>query len=122
LQLSVPPQSCRILAVRPRLDRPQLLSTSRHITQGIVDVREENWIDADKILRGRSQLVGNDPYELRLALPAKGQGWSVKAVAISARDRAAGVKTTVKETDGLVRVTLESPASREVSWSIRFAP
>ncbi len=121
LQLSVPPQSCRILAVRPRLDRPQLLSTSRHITQGIVDVREEKWIDADKILRGRSQIVGNDPYELRVALPAGGQSWSVKAVEITKRDRAAGVKTTVKEADGLVRVTLESPASREVSWSVRFA-
>ena len=122
LQMTVPPQSCRILAVRRRRDHPQLLSTSRHITQGIVDVREEKWIDADKILRGRSQLVGHDPYELRVALPANGQKWNVKAVELSKRDRAADVKATVQQTDGLVRVTLDSPNSRAVSWSVRFAP
>ena len=41
LQIEMPAQSCRVLAVRPRSDRPQLLSTSRHVTQGIVDVIEE---------------------------------------------------------------------------------
>ena len=33
LQTQLPARSCQMLAVRPRLDRPQLISTSRHVTQ-----------------------------------------------------------------------------------------
>ena len=42
----LPPASCRVLAVRPAAEHPQLLSTSRHVTQGIVDVLEEQWDSA----------------------------------------------------------------------------
>jgi hypothetical protein len=57
LQIAVPAESCRILAVRPRSADPQLLSTSRHISQGIVDVLEEKWDAGSRILAGRSRVV-----------------------------------------------------------------
>jgi hypothetical protein len=116
---AVPGQSCRILAVRPVLDRPQLLSTSRHITQGIVDVLEEKWEATTRTLSGTSKLVGGDLYELRIVLPADRTA-KVEAAETSVADRAAGVRTTIQEGEGLVRVRLESPTNREVSWSVRF--
>jgi len=38
LSATLPPASCRILAVRPLAAHPQVLSTSRHITQGVIDL------------------------------------------------------------------------------------
>jgi alpha-galactosidase len=36
---------CQILAVRPALDRPQLLSSTRHVSQDAVSVRAQAWRD-----------------------------------------------------------------------------
>jgi hypothetical protein len=55
LRVTVPAESCRVIAVRPRAEHPQLLSTSRHITQGIVDVLEEKWDARKKMLNGPQQ-------------------------------------------------------------------
>ena len=72
LKSDVDPASCRILAVRPVADRPQLISTSRHITQGVIDVAEESWDAGNKTLNGVSRVVGGDPYELRVTRPTSG--------------------------------------------------
>src|SRR5262249_3321204 len=113
-------QSCRILAVRPALEWPQVISTSRHITQGMVDIVEEKWDEATQTLSGKSRVVGGDPYELRIVVGSASKGWTVAACAVSAADRDAGAGITVKQAEGLVRARIESPASREVRWSLRF--
>ena len=115
LQITVPAESCRVLAVRPHSEHPQLLSTSRHITQGIVDVLEETWDEKTRMLSGRSRVVADDPCELRIAAPS-----AVESVTVSAPDESAGVQTSVKDSPGLVRATLKSPISREVSWTVKF--
>lgn len=115
----VPPQSCRIIGVRADEGHPLVLSTSRHVTQGIVDILEEEWQDGK--LAGTSKVVGNDPYELRIAgLTAGGRTWKQASVEVSRQDKDAGVTVTACETAGLVRVTLRSPESRDVKWSIKF--
>ena len=110
LQLTVSPESCVALGVRPRANHPQLISTSRHVTQGIVDVMDEKWDAATKTLSGRSKLVGEDPYELRIAH----QGANVKEVTV------ADVTASHESDEFLTRVKFTSPASREVSWSVQF--
>ncbi|MGD8239234.1 MAG: alpha-galactosidase [Armatimonadota bacterium] len=120
LQVSVPEQSCRILALRPVLDRPQLISTSRHITQGIVDVLEERWDARRRRLSGRSALVAGDPYELRVVARSPDAAWSAQSARVSPADRAAGVEITLTEANSLVRATINAPTSREVSWTLRF--
>jgi hypothetical protein len=71
INVELPPGSCLVLAVRPVEDHPILLSTSQHVTQGIVDVVEEAWNPATKILSGVSRTVADDPYELRIYDPVK---------------------------------------------------
>ncbi|MDR1963146.1 MAG: alpha-galactosidase, partial [Planctomycetaceae bacterium] len=71
VSVEIPPGSCLILAVRPVADHPILLSTSQHITQGIVDVIEETWDSETKTLSGVSRVIGGEPYELRIYDPAK---------------------------------------------------
>ena len=79
LKANLPGNSCRVLAVRPVADHPQLLSTSRHITQGIVDVTDENWDAAKSVLSGVSKVVENDPYELRMVVPIGAASWRAAA-------------------------------------------
>jgi len=112
LSETLPGATCRILALKPQSDHPQLISTSRHITQGVIDVLEENW--AGKTLSGKSKVVGDDPYELRIALPAKGNWKAIEAAADGAN-----VKLGAPE-KGLVRATITTPKNKTVAWRISF--
>jgi len=113
LRITVPGESCCVLAVRPVSNHPQLISTSRHITQGIVDVIEEKWDNTSKTLSGRSKIVGGDPYELRIVLPDK--KWT--ATAVEASD---GATSAFTQSDDLIRATIHSATSEEVGWSVKF--
>jgi hypothetical protein len=101
---------------------PQLISTSRHVTQGIVDVTGENWDGAKSILSGVSKVVGNDPYELRIVVPPGAKSWRATAVKVSPADEAAGVKTSFVQEGPKIRATLTSAESREIPWSVQFEP
>jgi len=115
------PQSCAVLSVRPITGSPQLISTSRHITQGMVDVKAEKWSPRKRELSGVSAVVGNDPYELRvLTLTLQGP-LAHQQITLSSSDVKAGVLAEAKAEEGLLRVTLRSPVSREVRWRVSFA-
>jgi hypothetical protein len=115
----VPAQSCQVVAVRAEEGHPLLLSTSRHVTQGIVDVTDETW--KANTLSGTSQIVAHDPYELRIAgLQGKDHPWKLVSAKISKKDAAAGVSTTLAEEPGLLRLTLHSTATRAVKWTLEF--
>ena len=120
LYLAVPGESCAIIAVRPVSNHPQLLSTSRHVTQGIVDVSQEKWHSLNKCLTGTSKLVAGDPYELRIVTPHGKAAWSASAVAVATTDPAAGITASFTSEGDLVRVKLQSPVSREVGWLVKF--
>ena len=47
---ALPLGHCQILAIRPALDRPQLLSSSRHISQDAVSVKAQSWADGQLVL------------------------------------------------------------------------
>ncbi len=118
-QCDVPPTSCLVIAVRADEGHPVLLSTSRHVTQGIVDVTGETWRRGK--LSATSKVVGNDPYELRIAgLTSGGKFWKLVSAEVSVSDKAAGVTVSCQESSGLLRVTLQSPESREVKWTVQF--
>jgi hypothetical protein len=120
-RVSVPAQSCRILALRQASDQPQLLSTSRHVTQGIVDVLEEKWDQATMVLQGTSRIVANDPYELRVSLPAGDRAWRLKSARVVWDGKAAGsITVPIKPGPGLARIILNSPAGGEVRWALNF--
>lgn len=113
LQVSVPGQSCCVLAVRPVANHPQLISTSRHITQGIVDVLDEKWNEGTKTLSGRSKVVAGDPYELRIVLP--NDDWNATAA-----DSPNEAKPTLSQNGTLVRAMVQPANSGEITWSVQF--
>lgn len=57
----------RILCLRPALAHPQILSTSRHITQGAAEIEALSWNEGK--LTFTSALVKNDAYTVKLYVP-----------------------------------------------------
>lgn len=115
----VGPASCRIIALRAKEGRPVLLSTSRHVSQGMLEVSREIW--AGKALTGASSLIGGDACELRIA-GVSGRG--VPSVEVAREDAAAGVTIAaippVEGESDLLRVRVLSPKSRVVRWRVSF--
>ncbi|MCX6930020.1 MAG: hypothetical protein NT154_43425 [Verrucomicrobia bacterium] len=118
-KMQVAPRFCSVIAVRADEGHLVVLSSSRRVTQGIVDITGEVWRKGR--LSATSKVVGNDRYELRIAgLTDGGKTWKLGSVDIAPRDKAAGVTVLSHESSGLVRVTLQSPQSRDVKWTIQF--
>ena len=121
LKSSVPPNSCRVIAVRAVDCHPVVISTSRHVTQGMIDLTDESWDAKAAALSGESALIANDPYELRIAGLHDGPGpWQATKVTVTPADAAAGVTTASETAQNLLRVTIKSPNTRKVKWSVTF--
>jgi melibiase-like protein len=119
LQCTLEPGSCRVLAVRPESDHPQLISTSRHITQGIVDVLEEKWDAGDLTLHGRSKIVGGDPYELRIVVPAKPK-YVLSDVTLSPKQGDELISPQWKQDSTGLRIQFQLEKNQIINWNVRF--
>ena len=117
----MPATACRVIAVRAAEDHPLVVSTSRHVTQGIIDLRDEHWNPATKTLSGCSQVVANDPYEIRIAgLTDGSKTWQPSSIKVSTEDQAAGVTAALGDSKDILRATLRSAQSRTVRWALKF--
>ena len=103
------PWGLHSFAIREELDRPQVVSTSRHLSQGAVDLISVQW--TDKGLEGRSRVIAGDRYELVIRIPP---GFTIGAASYG--DEAAGVVT---EGD-LARVAFTPAKTTEVNWMVSF--
>jgi len=120
LKRTLPKHTCQVLAIRKVSGQPQVLSTSRHICQGIVDLSAESWDASARELTGVSKVVAEDAYELRVLVRTTGGVAKATDVEVSRADSAAGVTITSKPDGDLCRVTIKSKASRDVKWKVRF--
>ena len=73
LEVTLMPTSCRVIGMYRKSGRPQVIGTSRHVTQGADDLLEVNWDPELLRLTGSSRVVAGDPYEIRVFIP---DGWS----------------------------------------------
>jgi hypothetical protein len=107
------PGEARMISVRACLQRPQVISTDRHLMQGYLDMRDVNWDHENHALSGVSKIVGNDPYRVVLA--------SNSYSALRADCRNPGVKADlVPRNDGLVELVLQGAENTDAEWSVRF--
>jgi hypothetical protein len=105
IELEVAPAACRVVVWWPRLGRPQFLGSSRHLTQGSDDLERMEWVTDRSELRGRSHVVGGDPYRLRFHVP---EGW--------ATEPQPGLATR----GPLAELTIEREANASVEWAVGF--
>jgi hypothetical protein len=105
-----PEFNCQVFCIRERQAHPQVLATSRHITGGGVDLIDAGW--EGRRLSGSSRVVGGDAYDLFVSIPT---GYSF--------DRAecdGAVVLKAWEDGAVLRVSLKSDQTREVSWTLHF--
>lgn len=104
---------CQVVAVRPVLDRPQLISSSRHISQDAVSVLNQSWQDGELVLELRGVPCTKEVYWLHLP-----KGFEVTK--ISGCGLSAGLGEKVDEGKGQVvgaEVTFEK---EQAQMAVRF--
>jgi len=97
----------------------QLISTSRHITQGWTDLADIRYIADRKYYEGTSHLIGNDPYQLTFTYP---RGKYFKVETVSVKRNGEGLRVVVADHQGWSTVRVTSPASEDIRWEVTFEP
>jgi hypothetical protein len=122
-QFGLPPESCRVIAVRAAEGHPVLVSTSRHVTQGMVDVKGEKWVPSSMTLSGISQVVANDPYELRVAgLNNGAHNWKLVSCSLASDEPERNITRVSRQgEDGWVRALITSKTSGMMPWTLKFS-
>lgn len=113
IPVSLAMRQCKVLSLRRALGYPQVVSTSRHITQGAVDLEDLVWAPGRGEMHGVSRLVGGDPYRIFLHLPP---GYALEEFAAEGE----ALSSTTRFEEGLLVAEILSPTSQRVEWRARF--
>lgn len=107
------PRSASVVSVRPALDRPQFLSTNRHITQGATDISAIAWDPAALTLTGAQEAVPGFGYHLAFHVP---EDYKYTSASMSAGQPSASVSA-----DGRILNLFFKPADGgEITWTLKF--
>lgn len=117
ITVDLPPTSSRVLTLLPATENIQLISTSRHITQGWIDLISYNYNAAKKSYAGRSKVIKNDPYSLRFVFP-RGKNFAIKKA--TARTAKGILPVEITNHQGWATIEFTSPRSTEVNWDVQF--
>jgi hypothetical protein len=114
IESSIPGHGACVYVVKPVLERPQLLATSRHIT-GAVSIKKVDWDSSKSILSGVSETVEEAPYSIFIHVPA---GKAVSKVDADAE------MLFYKMTDNVLEVKFAGYPGKEglrtINWKIEF--
>lgn len=119
ISLTINPTSCRVLTLLPDNGEIQLLSTSRHITQGWVDLITLDSQDKGSKISGTSRIPGNDPYTLTFVYP-RGKNFSISSATAFVGKNSLPVKISCHQ--GWASVEFMTGDLSDVKWSVSFAP
>ena len=82
LELPLRAKSCHVFALRPNLGRPQLVGTSGHFSQGVVETSDIVWDAKNGQLRGKVRGNGGDPSTLFFHVP---EGMKLRGVTLGGK-------------------------------------
>jgi hypothetical protein len=109
---TIQPRDCDVYCIVEKLDRPVLLSTSRHVRQMAMDIKDLSWDAATKTLKSVSRAVSGDPYQLRVYMP---ESYRLDRVVLPS-----GLTATTHTENGLLLVNYTTADSNDVNWSLHF--
>jgi hypothetical protein len=111
---SIPAHGTCVYFIRPRIQRPQLLATSRHIT-GAVSIKKLTWNQQNSTLSGSSQVPEGEPYSIFIHVP--------EGMTISKVDADQEILFH-KMTDRILEVKFaglpEKEGQNSINWTIEF--
>lgn len=125
LFVEVPPADARLLAIVPMEPRPVLMSTSRHVTQGWVDLLSLRTTGSGTswTVEGESRLVGGEEYELAFGLPRSPEsGPMLEITGFEATGAMKAVSTTFRVHQGWAAAGLWNDTTQTVTWKATFGP
>ena len=113
---------CEMFRVQRAANHPQIVSTTRHVLQGWMDVAGERWEASTRTLSATTKYLvpGSTESVVVAADLPDGTVMPLEQVAVSAADAAAGVKVVATTTNGTVRLAFTTPVAREIAWTARF--
>jgi hypothetical protein len=101
-----------VFAIRAARAHPWVISTTRHISQGGVSLRDERWDAGGKTLSGKSVVVSGDPYVLTVHLPG---GFRLASA------EASGEKVEIANRKETATIRIVPSATRTVEWKLVFS-
>lgn len=113
LELTLDPMHCGMICLKRAADHPQVLSTTRHLLQGWVDLADVRWDAAAKTLSGVARVIGGETFTIVIA-----QNGHASPTA-SAKGAAVSVEPHV-DAPGLICLNLTADQTADVSWSVRY--
>ncbi len=130
LEQTLRPGEARMMAVHQALDRPQWISTNRHLMQGAVDMLGSDWDATRRQLHGVSAVAGGEPYKVIIAT----NGYQPTVAMVDdtierslARSNLAAEKrpatASIRMLPGapaLAELTLTRADSGQIAWTITF--
>ena len=103
----------RQMAVREVENNPQVLSTDRHLLQGMLELSDVSWNAETKELTGTAELVEGEPMQIAIAV----NGLQPRVCSVAKE----GVKCSLTESsETVIKLCLESAQGGKVSWKISF--
>ena len=99
---------CQVISLRPLLDRPQLLGTERHISQGAFDIDAMKWDAAKNNLSGTYRIGPGQKWSLSIYVP--------KGYALATSEPK---NLEVKQTESVLTLTPQI-GNGAVKWSVTF--
>lgn len=115
----LPSESCQVIAVRAKSNHPVVVSTSQHVTQGMIDLLKEEWETGT--LSGASKIIGGDNYELRIAGLNDGGKWKLATAKIIQNPGEATIEVLPQTEKGWLRVIIKTRKSQIVKWQLTFS-
>lgn len=114
IAVSLPPTSVRVLTLLKSNGHIQLISTSRHITQGYPDLVRLGSNERGTEFNGESKVIAGAPYSLFFAFP-RGKNFSVS------RAKAENLDVKIDNHQGWACVEFTSPKTTEINWEVSFS-
>ena len=107
--ITLEPRQTALYAVHPKQNIPQVISSSRHLLQGAVELEDATWISQDNALTIQCTTVPDYPYHITLFVP---EGYIPDTQSLQLVEHRADLGGSVYrlhipgEKDGLYRTTL----------------
>jgi len=97
------------IAIREKLERPQLVSTNRHLSNGAAEIEKLLWYN--KSLQGRSKVVVDDEYIITVFVP---EGFELSSATMNNKP----AKTS--QNGNVLKVSYLPEQTFSIRWNIKF--
>ena len=111
-------ESCKVIAVRAKTNHPVVVSTSQHVTQGMIDLVKEVW--KNNILSGESKLIADDTYEIRIAGINDGENRQIKSAKLCKKYKDVSIEILPSKETGWIRLLIKSKETKLIKWQLKF--